>query len=578
MALATASTSAAAVSIRAYDFGWHLRAGNWILEHGRPPLVDFITFTASGQPWVDHEWLFQVLLAALVAAGGLPAAWGLKILLVAGSILLPCGVLLRRGHHPAAVALLGVVAVSGARFRFFVRPELAGLFLLAVILTLLMQARDASRSGRSPWPLLVPLPVIMLLWVNLHPSALLGAGLSLIFSVAVLAESRDIDRAWPFLATAGASLATLLANPYGARVFHVPLAIGTALAGEGLRNPEWGPSWQPTFWFFWLLLPLLTAAALLAWRRGAHLAIPMLFCGIALALLGATSLRFLGFFYIGIPLVVLGSVDRNPGGGGELPGTERVLPGVLSWAGLIMPLAAAAWFLVSPWGAPLGAGLAPGRFPEAMAERYRSLGLDGAVYHPVRFGGYLAWVLDPQPVFIDGRNEVHAGLLMEMAGYRQRGDLAGWGGMLGRWNIQAAILSYEDALLTVRLPDGSFVERSPRAVFFRREKWALVDWDDTAMLLLRRDLLDRLPDGVIEDTVSAPDDPGRLAARLADGAIDPGEVLAMARRRQKGETPGLRARLMEQLALEQMIRNGTSVSRGEGRALDTGSETAAGQN
>ena len=564
VALAAASMSAAAASIRAYDFGWHLRSGDWILEHGRPPLVDFLTFTAAGRPWIDHEWLFQVLLAAVVAGGGLAAAWGLKLILAGGAVLLPAGILLRRGHHPAVVGLMGVVALAGARFRFFVRPEMAGLFLLAVILVLLMQARDASRGRRNPWPLLAPLPVVMLLWVNVHPSALLGAGLILITAVVTLAESRDPDAAWPFLATAGGSLAALLANPYGARVFHVPLAIGDALAGSGLRNPEWGPTWQPTFWFFWLLLPALAIAAAVAWRRGIRLSYPMLFCGFALAVLGAASLRFLGFFYIGLPLVVLGAIDRESVAAGWQPATEEPTSAVISWTGVAVPLAAAVWFLVFPWGAPPGVGLAPGRFPEAMARSYGSLGLDGALYHPVRFGGYLAWVLEPQPVFIDGRNEVHAELLTEIAGYRQAGDLGGWDGMLDRWSIQAAILSYEDALLRVRLQDGSFVERSSRAVYFRREGWALVDWDDTAMLLVRRDLLAGLPPGIREDSISFPDNPGRLAAELARGDLDPEEVLEMARRRQETHPLSRRARLMERLAREQMNRDRTLVRQGDG--------------
>jgi hypothetical protein len=34
------------------DTGWHIRAGDWILDHHRLPTSDFFSFTKSGQPWL----------------------------------------------------------------------------------------------------------------------------------------------------------------------------------------------------------------------------------------------------------------------------------------------------------------------------------------------------------------------------------------------------------------------------------------------------------------------------------------------------------------------------------------------
>ena len=48
------------------DIWWHLRAGQWILEHGRVPLWDIFSFASSDRIWIDLHWGFQVVLGARV--------------------------------------------------------------------------------------------------------------------------------------------------------------------------------------------------------------------------------------------------------------------------------------------------------------------------------------------------------------------------------------------------------------------------------------------------------------------------------------------------------------------------------
>src|SRR5438552_1572862 len=47
--------------LAAGDLWWHLATGRWILEHGYVPRVDSWSFTRSGQVWLQHEWLADVL-------------------------------------------------------------------------------------------------------------------------------------------------------------------------------------------------------------------------------------------------------------------------------------------------------------------------------------------------------------------------------------------------------------------------------------------------------------------------------------------------------------------------------------
>src|SRR5215813_6239758 len=42
------------------DFGWHLKAGEWILSHRTVPFADPFSIFGAGKPWYDYSWLFDV--------------------------------------------------------------------------------------------------------------------------------------------------------------------------------------------------------------------------------------------------------------------------------------------------------------------------------------------------------------------------------------------------------------------------------------------------------------------------------------------------------------------------------------
>jgi hypothetical protein len=54
------------------DFWWHVTTGNWILSHHTVPHTDLFTYTVPTHRWITHEWLSEVLVAVLYAAGHLP--------------------------------------------------------------------------------------------------------------------------------------------------------------------------------------------------------------------------------------------------------------------------------------------------------------------------------------------------------------------------------------------------------------------------------------------------------------------------------------------------------------------------
>ena len=57
--------------MRGSDLWWHLATGRWILEHRSVPMIDHWSFTRDGQPWLQHEWLSDVLFQAWAALFGI---------------------------------------------------------------------------------------------------------------------------------------------------------------------------------------------------------------------------------------------------------------------------------------------------------------------------------------------------------------------------------------------------------------------------------------------------------------------------------------------------------------------------
>src|SRR5882762_5510217 len=69
------------------DVWWHLASGRWMWEHHSILRADPFTFTVFGHPWIDHEWLFQLLLFAAYQAAKLPGVLIFKGFLIALSAM-----------------------------------------------------------------------------------------------------------------------------------------------------------------------------------------------------------------------------------------------------------------------------------------------------------------------------------------------------------------------------------------------------------------------------------------------------------------------------------------------------------
>lgn len=183
----TALFSAAAVyeamhvfAIYAPEVWIHLRSGEWILHHRSIPHAGVFSQWAN-LPWNDSTWGFDVILAAVYKAFGLR---GIPILLMVLKVAL-AGVtfLLARAGRMSfwnAVVLSGVAqyVISGLQ----PLPYVCSILFFTVELWLLMRGRSGDVRFLS-W-----LPILFVVWANLHVQFVAGLVLLALFLIALWGE------------------------------------------------------------------------------------------------------------------------------------------------------------------------------------------------------------------------------------------------------------------------------------------------------------------------------------------------------------------------------------------------------
>ena len=117
--------SAAATSLLGDgDTGWHIRAGEYILETGKFPRHDLFSFTMEGREWFAWEWLADVLFAVLHSAFGLKGISFLGGVVIAGTAAGLFRYMVWRGAN-VLVAMVGLfVVLSPSMLHWLARPHM----------------------------------------------------------------------------------------------------------------------------------------------------------------------------------------------------------------------------------------------------------------------------------------------------------------------------------------------------------------------------------------------------------------------------------------------------------------------
>lgn len=389
------------------DLWYHLNAGRQIVAERAIPSAAFFSFLRPTPDWLDYYWLSQLGLYATHALGGPLALVGLRAVLALATLGFMLAVLRASGRARGERAGEGlpwaafVFTLAGLyvleRFTA-IRPHAATYLLIAVFLYLL-----EARRG------LLALPLLAILWVNLHgieyPVMLLilgaylgewGLARSGLVPAARVATPRD-------MATVAVAIFCVLVTPHGVALLATPFA-SVSFAGQYIEELRPVDPWsllqlslsgtlvsQPSLRT--LLTLLAGVAALASLRRArvrpAHL---VLLAGAAVLLLRMQRFS-MEFALLALPL--LGAFRPPSLALGTLPRFVALVALVLV---SILPFR----YLREIFNTRCAFPVCARGLPEGAVAFLNQAGATGDVLNHPNEGGYLEWELYPrQKIFVD---------------------------------------------------------------------------------------------------------------------------------------------------------------------------------
>lgn len=434
------------------DFWWHLRTGELIASTRAIPVTDAFSYTAAGQPWVAHEWLWELASYGLYRYGGYALAALASALIVTLTYALLYRLLRQLGINEFVAAALVFWAAVLALPSLGVRPrEVTHLFLIFYVSRLMLYREGRVRR-------LWALPLVMALWVNVHGPFVLGLGVLAVFIAGetanwLMAQGKAPRHLW---LVGLATLAATLLNPSGPRMLLYP--IGYYLQGD---NPSFAivtefqsPNFhEPVYLAFAASIVLLMV--LHGPRSRGSVAEALLVVVFTLQTL--VSVRHVAVYALVVaPMLALRLRDRLPLAR-ELPPAAPPRPLVaLNWLLLAGLIVMGLGYATRPDVAgQLQLGREPNTrsFPVAGARFIEDNGLPDPIFNHQPWGGYLINRWYPQRrVFIDGRVDMYgpaiAGEYVEVVSVRP-----GWQGVLDKYGIRTILIEKDSALSTLLRAD-----------------------------------------------------------------------------------------------------------------------------
>jgi hypothetical protein len=230
----------ASVAIQAYgpDVYLHLTTGRYILEIGKLSHIDVFSFTRYGEPWVMHEWLYQIVFYSLHEAYG---PIGLQI--VSSSVLTATLYLNKKNCNLVGAsditAWISTIITFVSWYEFVcTRPHIFTylFFTLSLHFILLHRHQGAIK------PLYI-MPLIMVAWVNIHGGFLVGIVLLGYITLLTFIENYANTKRWVipkhlFNSLLLTTVASLI-NPYGVQQLLFPFRLMEQWAMQFV--PEWLP-------------------------------------------------------------------------------------------------------------------------------------------------------------------------------------------------------------------------------------------------------------------------------------------------------------------------------------------------
>jgi len=386
------------------DVWWHIRTGEWIVQHHQLPRTDPFSSTGAGKPWVAYSWPFEIATYEIVKQWDLLGLIAISIILWMG-MTLALFYLIRRFQPPfwisATLAFVGSIVMTRVTSS---RPGPLTVIFFCLVLGLLIEAQRQN-SVRKLWPV----PILIWMWANVHVQFVYGLFIFGLFCMIPVFEwvlskfgivpgpgAKHLPAKW-MCGTLALSTALTFANPYGVGVYRVLWEFVQQPNLYKFINETKAMQFDLKVHFIVLVICLVGALVLGRQPRIQPIWAIMFFWA---ALSGFHAERDIWLTtVISVCIIADYFAQRNST---PAPVDRRVWLGAFA----LVLICLVVRFKTAPTNHELGS-LVASRMPLGAVAYVHEHHLQGPMFNDFDWGGFLIYALPEIPVVIDGRTNIH---------------------------------------------------------------------------------------------------------------------------------------------------------------------------
>ncbi len=470
----------------------HLSLGREIFNHKGFPAKELFNYPSLENTFGSSEWLFGFILYIAYLLLDVKGVILFKIVI----ITLTFYILLKDSSLPKKNLFISIAVLFSTtifmRYRFVERPDIA----LMLFLSFNIYCLNVYLQKNKPY--LYFLPIVQIIWANMHPSISLMAIPFIAFITVGFFQRVIHDRfGYQYLFTpsyrqvfimaivfAANTLASLI-NPYTSSQLTAPTSLITSSWWMDevieLKPPTWD-TWKSPFIFSTIILGSFLLAMVKKRISLIHLTMVLPFIYI-----GLSGIRFV--FLIGLvggPMIVrnINTVITEE----AWERLERLTIYKAAIIGLVLVMLFTTVFTISgKWPFRLqdkvfGLSIGYDQLPEGALKYLDKKGIYGRLFNTFQWGGYITWRDHPKRMtFVDGRGAISSDLLESLGKARFQPDVLN--NLSEKYGFEVVLLHYNPIVsktLQGKNPDVDL------GLFAAPKDWALIYWDDISMVYFKR--------------------------------------------------------------------------------------------
>ncbi|MDP2939885.1 MAG: tetratricopeptide repeat protein [Candidatus Omnitrophota bacterium] len=486
--------------VKDLDLWLHLKTGEYIVQNKCIPDKDIFSFSIAGRPWINHEWLFQIIAYLFYNKWGIDGLISMQVFVVVITfmILLFLGYK-RHNHFKIVLGLLLVLLVY--RTRFTIRPDIFSLLFFSLYLYMLSNYIHKKAISYV-------LPLIQILWVNSHGFFSLGIIIIFLYMLAEFIKRQfklpwrwnenklsDIDYRRLKILFLLVFLASF-ANPYTFKGVMYPFQVLGELAGKSRiffeHIQELKPSmrlkniFELDYLVYYKLLIIFSALSFYFNRKKINinlLLIWLLF--LPMSIVAIRNIVFFAFvayavFIISLEQIEFGKILPLTFREEKLKYVTKAMFGILLIVCMFRlgnAISGSGYYVFDNYELKSSfRGLSQRAYPQRAIDFILENKITGNIFNDFNSGAFLIGKCFPQiKVFIDGRTEVYGPDFFNNYRKMLDNDMKLLDKTLEKFNVDTVLLS-------------SVFHQIPAKILkhlYRDHKWRLVFFDEYAVIFLK---------------------------------------------------------------------------------------------